>query len=210
MTAKKDNWNIVLAGLWNRAIFTPEWVGRLLFNQREVETLISVMPHMPIIYQNRQVALEVAPARLVFRPRSLVDDYLLAAESMAHKVLATLQDTPLLGVGINFAFAESDPRRDLVALFDIADNQSLSEDGWEIEERRVLRRVRKGGDTLNLSLSLGAGELGIEFNFHTDTTENAEAQAAVDNRVIRLRDAAVRLLDKTYDLQAELGGDHNG
>src|SRR4051794_6937811 len=111
MIAKKDSWNIVLAGLWNRAIFTPEWVGRLLFKQTEVETLISIMPHMPIIYRNQQVSMEVALSRLVFKPRSISEASLMAAEDMAHKVLKILQDTPLLGVGVNFNFTESEPRR---------------------------------------------------------------------------------------------------
>jgi hypothetical protein len=72
MIPKKDNWNIVLAGFWNRAIFTPDWVGRVLFNgQRDIDTLISIMPHMPIIDRNRHVALEVAGSRLAFRPRTL-------------------------------------------------------------------------------------------------------------------------------------------
>ena len=109
MIPKKDNCNIVLAGLWNRAIFTPEWVGRLLFKQVEVETLISIMPHMPIVYRNTQVAMEVAPAVVAFRPRTLNDECLRASENMAYKVLDTLRDTPLMGVGVNFGFTDSDP-----------------------------------------------------------------------------------------------------
>ncbi len=210
MTPKQDSWNIVLAGLWNRAIFTPEWVGRFLFKQPEVETMISIMPHMPIIYRNAQVALEVAPARLVFRPRSLQDDCLRASESMAYKVLDILQDTPLIGVGVNFVFTEPEPRRDLVGLFDLADSPSLTDDGWDIEERRLMRRLSKGGDTMNLTLLLAGGNLDVEFNFHTETADNAVARAAVDDRMIRLRDAAVRALDKTYDLQVEWGRDDNG
>ena len=38
MKTKPEGWNIVLAGFWNRAIFTPEWVGKWLFQQSEVET----------------------------------------------------------------------------------------------------------------------------------------------------------------------------
>ena len=202
MFPKQDSWNIVLAGLWNRAIFTPEWVNRLLFNEPEVETLISIMPHMPIIYRNRDVAMEVAPAP-AFRPRSLEDKSLASAETMAHKVLSTLQDTPLMGVGVNFGFTDNEPTRDLLNLFDIADSAVLTAEDWKTEERRLVRQLIKGEDTLNLTLTLNAGKLDVEFNFHTETTDNASAQHAVDGRVIRLRDAAVRLLDKTYDLQID-------
>jgi hypothetical protein len=122
---------------------------------------------------------------------------------MAHTVLGTLQDTPLMGVGVNFGFVEEQPHRDLVALFDSADSGDLEGDNWAIEERSLVRRIGKDGDTLILTLTLGGGKLDVELNFHTETTENATAQAAVDHRVIRLRDAAVRLLDRTYNLQVD-------
>jgi hypothetical protein len=211
MIPKKDNCNIVLAGFWNRAIFTPEWVGRLLFKQPEVETLISIMPHMPIIYRNRLVAMEVAPAWVTFRPRALTDECLRASEEMAYKVLDTLRDTPLMGVGINFAFSDAEPRRDLAALFQVGDSSSLADDGWVTEERRLVRRLQKGKDTLNLTLVLGgAGNLDAEFNFHTETADNAIARAAVENRILGLRNSVVRLLEKTYELQVDWGGEDNG
>ena len=129
---------------------------------------------------------------------------------MAHNVLAILQDTPLMGIGINFVFTEPEPRRDLVALFDLADSPALTDDGWDIEERRLSRRLSKRGDIMNLTLLLAGSNLDVEFNFHTETADNAVAQAAVDGRMIRLRDAAVRVLDKTYDLQVEWERDDNG
>ena len=203
MIRKKDGCNIVLAGLWNRAIFTPEWVSRLLFNQPEVETLLSVMPHMPIIYRNKQVSMEIAPSRLAFKPRSMRDESLRVAERMAHTVLKTLQDTPLLGVGINFAFTDEDARRDLVQLFDFGDGPTLSSNGWDTETRRIMRRLKNGDDMLNLVLTLEGSRLDVEFNFHTDTTDNALSQAAVADRIVRLRNAAHKLLASTYDLTVE-------
>ena len=56
---------------------------------------------------------------------------------------------------------------------------------------------------MNLTLLLAGSNLDVEFNFHTETADNAMAQAAVDDRMIRIRDAAVRVLDKTYDLQVK-------
>lgn len=210
MIPKQEAWNIVLAGIWNRAIFTPDWVGRLLFHEPEVETLISVMPLLPIIYRNRQVSFEVASARLIFRPREPNDACIQAAESMAHVVLDTLRDTPLLGVGVNLAYIERNPRPDLVRMFDFADNPSLIDGGWRLAEQRIVRKIEQGGDTLNLTLLFDGQDLTIEFNYHTETTENAVARAAVDHRAIRLRDASIRILDETYQLQPAEGDVDNG
>jgi hypothetical protein len=207
MTPKPETWNIVLAGLWNRAIFSPEWVSRLLFHEPEVETLISVMPVFPIVYRNRQVAMEVAFSRLVFKPREMNDACIVAAEAMAHIVLNTLRDTPLLGVGINYAFIELNPRRDIVEMFELADDPSFSDDNWRIKGRRIVRTLERGMDTLNLALGFDGQELTIEFNFHTETTDNEASREAVHNRAIRLRNDALRLLDQTYHLQLNDGDD---
>lgn len=104
MKRKSEGWNIVLAGMWNRAIFSPQWMNDVLFHEPEVETLLSILPHLPIIYRNRQVAIEVSSMRLVFRPRQLNDECLQALEAMAYAVLDKLRDTPLHAVRGEFRF----------------------------------------------------------------------------------------------------------
>lgn len=206
MKRKPEGWNIVLAGLWNRAIFTPAWVSELLFHEAEVETMLSVMPHLPIIYRNRQVAVEVSSARLVFRPRRTNDDCLVAAEQMAHAVLNKLQDTPLLAVGVNFAFVEENPGA-LVRLFDFTDNTDIGDAGWDVQERRIVRTMRKDDDTLNLTLVFDGQTLKVELNYHTETNSNQTAREAVDGRAIRLRDKGLELLNQVYHL--ELAAEEN-
>ncbi len=210
MIRKADGWSIVLAGIWNRAIFTPDWISRVLFHEPEVETLLSILPHLPIVYRNSQVAIEVSTPRIVFRPRRLDDACIQAAEGMAHTVLNALRDTPLIAVGVNFAFVESTPRRDLVELFDFADNAALVEVGWDLQERRAVRRLQKGGDILNMTRVFDGQEIVIEFNFHTETSNNETARAAVNQRVIRLRDESIRLLKEVYRLQPVEGEDGHG
>jgi len=201
MIPKQEGWNIVLAGSWNRAIFTPDWVNRILFHEPELETMISIVPLMPIVYRNQQVAMEVSSDRLIFRPRRLDDACIQAAEGMAHLVLQTLQDTPLTGVGVNFCFTENKPRRDLAKMFDFQDNAGLGDSGWKIQERRVGRRLQQGDDILNLTFVLEGENLAVEFNFHTETTVNQTAREAVRDRAIRLRDLSLGLLADLYQLQ---------
>src|SRR5438105_3845930 len=109
MNPKQDGWSIILVGAWNRMIFTPEWVNDRLFHQPDIETFVSLMPNLPMIYQNEQVILEVAQPRLVFRPRVANEACLRRAEEMANTILNTLRDTPLTAVGINLAFTEAEP-----------------------------------------------------------------------------------------------------
>jgi hypothetical protein len=203
MKRKPDGWNIVLAGFWNRAIFTPEWVDELLFQEKEVETLLSIMPFLPIIYRNAKVAIEVSTPKLVFRPRRLDDECLMLAQGMAYKVLDKLQDTPLLAVGVNFAFVEESPRRELIRLFEFPDNASIGDSGWALEEGKVVRRLREGGTMLNLTMAFDGSTVNVEFNYHTDTTKNDEARKAIRERVLILRDASLQMMKNVYRLEVE-------
>lgn len=210
MRRKSEGWNIVLAGLWNRAIFTPEWVNELLFHEREVETLLSVMPYLPIVYRNRQVAVEISDARLVFRPRRLDDSCLQAAETMAHAVLHKLPDTPLLAVGVNFAFVENNPGRALVRLFDFQDNGQIAEAEWDLQERRIVRKIFRDNETLNLTIVFDGQVVTIEFNYHTDTNNNQTARDAIRGRILGHRDTALRFLNQVYHLEVAPGDTDNG
>ncbi len=208
MITKNEGWNIVLAGHWNRMIFTPEWVGRIVFQQPELETLISLMPNMPLIYRNAQVAVEVSQPRVAFRPRRLDDECIRRAEEMALSVLTTLEDTPLVGVGVNFAFTEANPAP-LVQLFGFGDDRQLSDADWDVQERRIVRTMQRGQDTLNLALAYDGQELTIEFNYHSEAPDNAAALVAVTNRVLRLRDDSLRLLRDIYNLELPAGGQND-
>jgi hypothetical protein len=77
-------------------------------------------------------------------------------------------------------------------------------------ERRITRKIEQGSDTLNLTLLFDGQDLAVEFNYHTETTDNATARAAVDHRAIRLRDASLRILDETYQLEPVEGDGDNG
>ncbi len=69
MRPKRDGWNILLAGFWNRLIFTPDWVIPHFFpGEQEIETHVALLPILPIIYKTHGVSLEVSSTRLVLRP----------------------------------------------------------------------------------------------------------------------------------------------
>ncbi len=210
MTPRIEGWNVVIAGHWNRMIFTPEWVGENLFQARkEIETLVALLPKFPLIYRDELVILEVSESRITVRPRVTDDGCLVLAERMAHKILSLLNNTPILGVGINFAFSESAPPDNLSSLFNIEDDSQLGSSGWDIQERRITRKMVRDGAVLNLSLVYGKDGVNFEFNFHTDTTNNDVAKNAVAERAIHMKDSAIHMLDEIYRLQVMAEGANN-
>ena len=69
MILKLETWGVVLAGHWNRMIFTPDWVSEKLFHEDVIETEFALLPGFPVLYRHPQVLMEAVASRLVFRPR---------------------------------------------------------------------------------------------------------------------------------------------
>ena len=205
MTNNLDGWNIVLAGHWNRMIFTPEWVATHLFHTEvvDIETAVSLLPIMPILFRHEDVALEVSSQRLIFQPRSAAEAVLRRSEEMASTVLDLLPRTPMIATGVNFAFSEPAPPDDLVQLFDGADGPLIAQEDWDVNERSLIRRLRRGDDMLNLTLTFGGGPVAVDFNYHREAATNEAALASIRNRVVALRDASLNLLRDVYQLSPE-------
>lgn len=206
MQKKREGWSIVLAGFWNRMIFTPEWIGPRLFAENpEIETVVALLPILPIIYRDNQVAVEISSARIVCRARNLEDDVALRRSgTTAGIILEALPETPVQGVGVNFAFREEAPPRELLDLFGFADDSRWVDAEWEVGERKIVRQLTHDGNALNLAFTLSGGQLDIDCNFHTAPDNNAGAVAAVEpNRVIQLRDLVMQVLGDLYGLELE-------
>lgn len=194
MISKQDNWGIVLAGHWNRMIFTPEWVGARLFQQEEVETQIALMPVFPIIYRHDEVVIEVSSSRLIFRPRFDSKRSLEEAERMAVTVMDDLPNTPLMGVGINFSFVERDPPPKLISLFNLEDGRLIERAQWEAPETKISRKLTGSLGTMLLTLSQDAdGKKGTGHArpaLKKPTLPEAWCEAHVGITLIRQRQAA--------------------
>ena len=131
MRPKRDGWNILLAGFWNRLIFTPDWVILHFFQgEEEVEARVALLPILPIIYEKHEVSIEVSSTRLVFRPPiPFTDEGLLRIEEMARIALNSLPETPVQAIGINFAYEDDRPPDHLLAMFNDVDDVELGQLG---------------------------------------------------------------------------------
>jgi hypothetical protein len=122
---------------------------------------------------------------------------------MATIALRSLPETPLHGVGINFAYEDNHPADHLLSLFNDVDDVELGRLGWSIGERKVTRRLSRRDDVLNLSAILKEGTVTFEFNFHIDVgapASQAISRLAAGN-ILKFRDAASEILRDTYNLE---------
>lgn len=213
MRRKTEGWNIILAGFWNRLIFTPEWVAERVFHHADFETYVALLPVLPIVFKDKVVSMEVSLARLLFRPLKLKDDEGLArAEQMAREVLTALPETPVQAVGVNFGYVEDFPPDHLVAVFNDNDPRNLDTMGWEIKERKLTRRLTQGADMLNLTMTYDGTSVTFDLNYHTEATTNEAAIRAVkEGRAVTLRRQGLELVQRIYQLDEleEDGDDDN-
>jgi hypothetical protein len=205
MIARPEGSNIVVVGSWNRAIFSPPWMGEVVFGSPDVEVLIALAPDMPLVYKSDKVLVEVSSSRLLFRPVVLNDECLVASEQLALKILRRLPETPVRAVGINFAYEDKNAPTDVLQLFSLSDDRQLLDANWIICERKITRSLDKNGEKLNLSLAYDGNTTLFDFNYHTELGTNAAAQEAIDQRTLRLRDESIRILDLTYHLRLKDG-----
>jgi hypothetical protein len=130
---------------------------------------------------------------------------------MARSMLQALPETPVHAAGINFGFREGSAAGQMAAMFTGFDDAELGQQGWEIGERKLARRLVHGDDALILTLTHGREGIDFDFNFHTEAGANRPVINAVEERrTLRLRDAALTLLRETYHLELEGDDDDNG
>lgn len=208
MRLNLGGWNVILAGFWNRLIFTPEWVSERIFHHKAIETYVALLPVLPIVFSDKTVSMEASLARLVFRPADSARDALARAESMAREVLRALPETPVQAVGVNFSYVEDFPPDHLTSIFSDKDPTDLRTMGWEIQERKLTRQLTRGDDTLNLTMTYDGKAVTFDLNFHSEATTNDAAQKAVrDGRVVALKNLGLEVLQVIYRLKLEEDGD---
>jgi len=205
MIANPNSWSVVVVGHWNRMIFTPQWVGAQLFQAENIEVQVGFIPAAPAIFQNQQVAVEIHEKRVDVRARILNEACLGQVDQIASRLLTALPNTPLVAVGINFGFHEQGAGDALLNMFNIPDGPQIQGAGWEVAERKVVRKLMHDGRTLNLSLVLQNGVVNFELNFHEDATTGDAARAVVQGHVLERYQEALEMLHQVYGVELEAG-----
>ena len=113
------NWDIVLLGLWNRAILTPAGIAQRVFGLQEPGTAVvgadstkieNAFPleiqfaidwNFPPRVAYEGVVVSVFGDRIIFGPKSSKHDSLNIALGYAQNILKSLPETPVSAIGVN-------------------------------------------------------------------------------------------------------------
>jgi len=213
MKPEMTEWTIVIPGLWNERIFTPEWITKYLYvdDPKKIEIEIPAQSGLPFRFIFGNLLLIPQSDRIIVGLKTLDDDTLKRAEELALKILETLPHTPIFSFGINFGFDLSN-HPEFAALFNTMDIKDLSENRFEIIGSEIKHTLKQTVGQLNLKLSvspLEPSKLKIHLNFHHPVDSATTAKSQLTNHVMECKRICYDVIQKVYKLRPE-GEDTNG
>lgn len=176
---------LVIAGAWNPAILTPEWVGvhglglTPPINVRMwLSTTDALTVHLPK-FSIDNFEYSAAPHMLQAFVPDMTTEAFAHAEATVAKLLDTLKHTPVNGVGHNFKMTSTSLDHERLAMFDRA-NEDISgnmPEQFGVTRTRIETAIKTDNErvVLNLAREIDTGVLTAIFNFHhtIDGAENA-------------------------------------
>lgn len=204
MRPNPEGWNIVVVGAWNVAIFNPQWLGKHIFQSKEVQIqfALQVGQGSPRFLAD-QIVVTPSRGRVLFSPTVLEDAALLKIEQAATRTLELLTHTPVNAVGINFSFKQAEVGADLNRLFENGDSGRLADAGVIVAGRSFTRQLMLESQQINLTIAIEQTGIQFDFNFNTRVRDTGKAIAAISGRILGCRNTAVRLLSEAYNINLE-------
>lgn len=184
LTSIAEQRTLVIAGAWNPAILSPNWVAKEVLQlgaaaDFQVGMQVSINdPSQPVGFQFEGISFAPALNVLVFQLMPDLDHQ--KAIDVAAGILELLPHTPVSGVGFNFGFQVLDANTELLRTFSAGsrvpslledENAALVKQGWGAS-------IGTKGRLINMTCKLEAGVVVIGFNVHLEAP-SATAAAAI-------------------------------
>lgn len=209
MRVLEETISLVVAGAWNPAILTPNWIAERAMN-RQVGANFQVQVELPIpnlsfggarprlAFEGISVAAE--PHALTFR---LAYDDVVRADlgvTTAASILDLLSHTPVSGFGFNFGFEFAEMNQALIDTFSGTaflaeavpdDDAVLVQQGWT-------GTVRTGQRLVTASTMYEGNRVIFNINVHTEVQSAAAAAAALrtENLFVTIKEQALAVVNR--------------
>ena len=167
---------LVIAGAWNTAILSPEWVlnhGLQRQAEERVEVLIPAGVGMIFEFPRYNVgdfSYVVRPDALIIAPPATAEAAIIACEDAVARMIDILKHTPVSGLGHNFEFRDEAPTDVCVNGFTAARQDLVDQmpPEWDAASASINSSFRNqdGSVVVNISRTLDAGIHIVKFNYH--------------------------------------------
>ena len=206
MQLKRGYNPLVIVGDWNRAIFTPNWVSKYIFEPDtdiHIEIPTSNITNSSFKYNALGISFNISERRLQFFVSEQKNELFQLVGEKALTICRLLPHTPVSAFGINHIFKCSSEELDF-STFDMADESKFID--YTIKSVRHQRRIQV--DT-NCILTLDYGKVGsndIDFNFNYNFDINSldDFLSLFDpNNIVEKKIYSEELLIRLYNLSME-------
>jgi hypothetical protein len=196
-------WTIVLIGRWNVSIFNPEWLGKNLFDNKELLVDFPMEPGLPLRITGDNVLMIPHSDRIVFGAKEGTDAYLHHMEALALKLLGILPHTPVMAVGVNFGYEVEPIPEEIRSAFKNPHAEKFVTYELETLSKSFKWGCKHDDQIVNMEFELSGDKLLVKFNFHSDSQDTDKAIEAIRDRVVVHRAFTESILDEVYDLRLE-------
>ncbi len=175
--------SLVIAGLWNPAILTPEWIlihclEKAPDNNSNIQVAFPVgMPFEPPRFKLDDLSYIARPDSLILFPTSSAESHFVIVESVAEHAIGQLKHTPISGIGHNFEFSDDAPTGEMLQSFSVAqqDIVDIAPEGCNVASSAIITSLKRDQLIINIQRHFDGSTLRIKFNFHY--TVNSSEQA---------------------------------
>ncbi|HAJ78740.1 MAG TPA: hypothetical protein DCO75_03130 [Fibrobacteres bacterium] len=169
MDIEPFEWSVVIIGFWNPAILTPAGISQRLF-QLDKNTPVHVEVPLDGVgpYRVKHDGLIVIsqPNNLQIIAESAEYESLSKATSLAKRALEQLPETPVMAGGINIRYRISNPPDALIEIISCEIDNFVSDEGFKIKNRSLMRSLEWNEGTLNIEISYEEDGIStVLFNF---------------------------------------------
>jgi hypothetical protein len=206
MPLTPDAWSVVIVGHWNRAILTPSWIARVLFDLSEgtpIQVLVPIDTIGPYQIKHGEVTVIPSSDRLIIKPDTSTIPSLLQAMAIGRRALQELPRTPMLAAGFNLRFKSG---ASIEKLSDVTGHEwddRLSDADYRILSRTIARSLEWKSGKVQVLVEQEGEQYEILMNFNLesrDNTELADWLSVSEDDIAAQRD---RILQTTLQLSTE-------
>lgn len=202
MTIQSDSMSLVLAGRWNKYIFSPSWVSDKLFNTQEVQIEINLENlETPLRYKTQNVRFAVEPTKVIFTALEYDQDVFAYIEDRAKHLCAILSETPVIGFGINIEFLCDTIPESVSRLLSIPDTKYYSDNLLTIKNQAVTRKLDLGDRECNLSVTIEGSKIVFLYNFHTTVSSASMIASGLTGDILKCYQMAKDIMKNIYNLE---------
>ena len=201
------DWNVVVVGSWNRAIYTPTGIVTRLFKQpfgTQFDVEISSDSIEPFRVRYSGLVVWVNSSRLVIE--AAAGDYasLEAARKIAIVALNDLPHTPFKAAGYNIRYRSADLTEDSRALrtsIQHAWDEPLAREGYPVQQKSFSRKVAWREGSILTAITEDTEEVAVHINFERASKEPGELESWLNVSIVDVEQTAKFFLQSIMGLE---------